>query len=97
MGKDVLSYGEFEAAVRADGFDEVLVREWQPDLVLEEHRHPFAVRALVVRGEFWLSERDHTRHLGVGSGFELERDVPHGERYGRDGATVWVARRHATG
>jgi len=90
-----LTYAAFEAAARAEGFDEVLVREWEPALVLETHRHPFAVKAHVARGGFWLSEGEHTRHLGEGEGFELAREVPHAERYGSDGATVWVARRHA--
>jgi quercetin dioxygenase-like cupin family protein len=90
-----MTYAGFEAAARAEGFDEVLVREWDPGLVLATHRHPFAVKAHVARGEFWLTEGDHVRHLVAGEGFELERDVPHAERYGASGATVWVARRHA--
>jgi len=90
-----LTYAAFEAAARAEGFDEVLVREWEPALVLETHRHPFAVKAHVARGEFWLTEGEQVRHLSAGEAFELARDVPHAERYGADGATVWVARRHA--
>lgn len=92
-----LTYAAFEAAARAEGFDEVLVREWEPALVLETHRHPFAVKAHVARGEFWLTEADgeRTRHVRADEGFELAREVPHAERYGADGATVWVARRHA--
>ena len=90
-----LTYAEFEAAARAEGFDEVLVREWNPALVLETHRHAFAVRAHVARGEFWLTEGTQVRHLRAGEGFELARDVPHAERYGAEGTTVWVARRHA--
>ena len=90
-----LTFAEFEAAARAEGFDEVLVREWSPTLVLEMHRHPFAVRAHVARGEFWLTEGERQRHLHAGEGFELARDAPHAERYGAQGAMVWVARRHA--
>jgi quercetin dioxygenase-like cupin family protein len=90
-----LTFADFEAAARAAGFDEVLVREWAPALVLETHRHPFAAKAHVVRGEFWLTEGQQVRHLRAGDGFELARDVAHAERYGADGATLWVARRHA--
>jgi quercetin dioxygenase-like cupin family protein len=89
-----LTYAEFEAAARAEGFDEVLVREWNPALALDTHRHPFAVKAHVARGEFWLTEGAQVRHFGAGEDFELDRDVPHAERYGAEGATVWVARRH---
>jgi quercetin dioxygenase-like cupin family protein len=90
-----MTFDLFEATARADGFDEVLVREWSPALVLEEHRHPFAVKALVTRGEVWLTESGRTRHLRAGDSFELARDVPHAERYGDEGATFWVARRHS--
>jgi quercetin dioxygenase-like cupin family protein len=94
MAQNEMTYERFEAAAKAEGFDEVLVREWQPDQVLGTHRHPFAVKALVTRGEVWLTEGEQVRHLRAGDGFELARDVPHAERYGEDGATFWVARRN---
>jgi quercetin dioxygenase-like cupin family protein len=90
-----LSYEQFDSDVRAEGFDEVLVREWQPGQVLDTHSHPFAVKALVVSGEFWLTEGERVRHLQAGDWFELARDMPHAERYGEQGATFWAARRHA--
>lgn len=79
----------------AEGFDEVLVREWPAGQALPEHTHPFGVSALVVRGEFWLGCAGASRHLKAGDGFALAGQVPHTERYGAEGATVWVARRHA--
>jgi quercetin dioxygenase-like cupin family protein len=95
MASETLTYEAFEATARAEGFDEVLVREWQPGQVLDEHRHPFAVKALVTRGDLWLTEGEQVRHLKAGDGFELAREVPHAERYGDQGATFWVARRNA--
>jgi quercetin dioxygenase-like cupin family protein len=95
MTPDQPTYEQFESATRAEGFDEVLVREWKPGQVMELHTHPFAVKALVVRGEFWLTEGDSVRHLKAGDRFELAPDVPHAERYGDQGATFWAARRHA--
>ena len=89
-----LSYAEFETRARAEGFDEVLERVWKPDTVLDTHTHPFAVKALVVAGELWLSCGSETRHLQPGDRFELEREAPHAERYGAQGATFWAARRH---
>jgi quercetin dioxygenase-like cupin family protein len=62
--------------------------------VLDVHGHPFAVKALVVRGEMWLTVGDDTRHLRAGDTFELGREVLHAERYGSEGASYWVARRH---
>ncbi|KNZ30921.1 MAG: AraC family transcriptional regulator [Methylibium sp. NZG] len=86
-------YDAFEADARKLGFDEVLVREWQPLTVVDLHTHPFDARARVVGGEMWLTVAGQTRHLRSGDTFELDAEVPHSERYGPEGATYWVARR----
>jgi quercetin dioxygenase-like cupin family protein len=91
------SYDAFAATKRARGFDEVLVREWKPGTVLDTHTHPFAVEALVVAGEMWLTCGGETRHLQPGDTFALPREVPHAERYGEQGTVFWAARRHAPG
>ncbi len=90
-----VTFTEFEAEALAQGFDAVLERRWEPGTVLETHTHPFDAKALVVRGEMWLTVGNDTRHLKAGDTFALDRDVPHAERYGGDGATYWVARRSA--
>ena len=86
-------FDEFASAARALGYDEVLERDWPARTVLDRHVHPFAVKALVVRGEMWLTVDGQTQHLVAGDRFELAREVPHAERYGEQGATYWVARR----
>jgi len=91
-----VTFSDFEADAKAQGFDEVLERQWAPGVKLDTHTHSFAVRALVVRGEMWLTVGDDTRHLRAGDTFALERDVAHAERYGSEGATYWVARRNGT-
>jgi quercetin dioxygenase-like cupin family protein len=88
------NFEAFESAARAQGFDEVLVREWAPGQKLDTHTHPFEVQALVVRGELALTCAGHTRRIVAGQGFELPFEVPHSEHYGPEGATFWVARRH---
>jgi hypothetical protein len=88
------SLQEFTASALAEGFDEVLERQWAALTVLETHTHPFALKARVVQGEMWLSVGQETQHLLAGDEFALERDVPHAERYGTEGATYWVARRN---
>ena len=89
------TFDEFKIAAQAEGFDEVLVREWAPGQELATHTHPFEVKALVVRGELALTCGGHTRRIVAGGGFELAREAPHAEHYGPQGATFWVARRHA--
>jgi hypothetical protein len=50
--------------------------------VVETHEHPFAVKAIVVAGEMWLTHDGATRHLRPGDRFELAAAAPHAERYG---------------
>ena len=88
------TFEAFASDKRALGFDEALVREWAPGQQLATHTHPFDVQALVVRGELALTCKGHTRRVVAGEGFELDRDEPHAEHYGPQGATFWVARRH---
>ena len=86
------TFDTFAAEQRTIGCDEVIERSWKPDTVVETHTHPFSVRALVVQGEMWLTVCDRVQHLRAGDRFELDREVPHAERYGAEGATYWVAR-----
>jgi len=89
------SFAEFKAAARVQGADEVLERKHAPNVVIDTHTHNFAVKALVVHGEFWLTCGDEVRHLKPGDRFELGREEPHAERYGPEGAIFWVARRNS--
>ena len=89
------TFESFKRDAQAQGFDEVVERSWPPSTVLATHTHPFAVKAVVVQGEMWLTIGDDVRHLQAGDTFTVDREVPHAERYGEQGATYWVARRHA--
>ena len=86
-------FASYAAQARAEGFDEVLERRWPPATVLDTHTHPFAVDALMVRGELWLTCGGETRHLRPGDRFTLAADEAHAERYGAEDAAYWVARR----
>ena len=91
---NTIDFTAFESRALADGYDEVIVREWAPDLVVASHQHSFAAKAVVVRGEMWLDVGAGPRHIPVGDTFELAPHVVHDERYGSEGATYWVARRN---
>lgn len=90
-----VTFQQFQTDALAEGFDEVLERNWAPLTVLDTHSHPFSARAVVTQGEMWLTVDGNTRHLRPGDTFALAQDVPHAERYGSEGATYWVARRNA--
>lgn len=88
-------FGEYETSVRAQGFDEVLKRNWAAGKVTPNHVHPFDASGLVVDGEMWLTIGDETRHLVPGDTFEVPRNTTHAERYGGEGTNLFVARRHS--
>jgi mannose-6-phosphate isomerase-like protein (cupin superfamily) len=90
-----LTLDAFKAKAQADGCDELLERVWAPNTVVSTHTHPFDAQAMVTHGEFWLTCDGHTQHLRPGDTFALGSHVPHEERYGPEGATFWVARKHA--
>ncbi len=88
------TYDAFRAHPLLRGADEVLERHWLPNQVVEEHTHPFDADAVVTAGEMWLIQGDAAQHLLPGDTFRLAAGTPHSERYGPQGATYWVARRH---
>ena len=92
---NIATFEAFHADALAAGFDEVLERRWAPDTVLATHTHAFGVEAVMRQGEMWLQCEGNTLHLLPGDGFTLAAGVPHNERYGAVGATLWVARRNA--
>ena len=85
---------QYRAQRLSEGFDEVLERKWESNAVQESHTHPFSVRALVVSGHMWLTVGNETLELGPGDEFRLDRDTPHAELYGPEGATYWAARKN---
>ena len=88
------TFAQFESRLRAQGYNEVLERKWEPGQVVGTHTHPFDAQAVVAQGEMWLTVGNATAHIVQGGGFEIDRGTPHAERYGGEGATFWVARRH---
>jgi quercetin dioxygenase-like cupin family protein len=95
MDRPAQSFDEFKAHWLSAGYDEAVERTWMPGTVLDVHTHPFAVEALVVAGQLWLTVGGEVRQLAAGDRFSLDAHVPHAERYGEQGATYWVARRQA--
>jgi hypothetical protein len=83
----------FKEKLKSEGYDVLVERDWAPLTIVEPHTHPFAAKALVVRGELWLTIGEQTRHLAPGDTFELSSGQVHAERYGTEGATYWVGRR----
>ncbi len=89
----MISPDKFIEANRHDS-DDFFVRKWPPDHIIHEHTHPFALRALVTEGQMWLTVDGIERELLPGDTFDLSYSKPHAERYGPQGATYLVAKKH---
>lgn len=84
---------EFTAQAMDDGFEEILQKAWEPNLVLEMHTHPYDVRVQVTAGQVHLSTAAGSQTYTTGQGFYLPRHTEHAEQYGPQGAHFWVARK----
>ncbi len=90
------AFEAFKARKLSEGYDQVLVREWEPDFANEPHEHPFDTEVVVAQGEFWLTEGGHTTHFKAGDTFQVASGVTHSERYGPEGAVFWAARKNGS-
>lgn len=88
------TFESFQSRKLNEGFDEVLVRNWEPGFSNEPHEHPFDTVAWVAKGEFWLTMNDKTTHYTQGDMFQVDRGVTHHETYGPEGAVFWAARKN---
>ena len=88
------TFADFCDQYKAEGFTEFVEKPWAADLQLDTHQHNFDVKAHVVAGEMWLTHSGQELHLIAGDDFALAANVAHAERYGAEGAVVWIARRH---
>ena len=86
---------EFEARLRREGYDEILTRTLEPDGVIPDHTHPYDVLALVLDGEAVIDCGAGPRTYRPGDLLDVARGVVHSERYGSQGFTFLLGRRHA--
>lgn len=87
----------FEAALRADGFQEVLCRAAPPSQALPDHDHGWDVRGLVLARRFTVTAGEAVQDCGPGEVFTLAAGCRHTEAAGPEGATLLVGRRHRAG
>ena len=85
----------FVAACRREGFGDVEEKTGQPGFTSKLHTHPFAVRAMVLTGEFSLTRNGATEVFRPGGTFVMDAGCEHAEAFGPDGSKYLVARKHA--
>ena len=84
---------EFEAALKRDGFNEILTAGFPGGHQLGDHAHPYALRALVIEGEFHIAVDGVETGYRPSEVFALEKDVHHTERAGPAGVRFLIGRK----
>jgi quercetin dioxygenase-like cupin family protein len=83
---------EFEAQLKADGFQEVELQTLAPRRK-GRHRHHFAIRGMVLSGTFVVTQNSDPVTYGAGQVFAVDLGELHDEEIGADGAMVLVGRK----
>lgn len=83
----------FEESLKRDGFDEVLTRDLEPSVDLDEHTHAWDARAMILAGELTVVTASGRTTCGPGDTFELAAGIPHTEHHGPQGARLLIGRR----
>jgi len=84
---------EFEAQLKADGYQEVELQELAPRPGKGRHRHHFAIRGLVLSGTFLVTQDSDPVTYGPWQIFAVAEGELHDESIGAEGARVLVGRK----
>jgi quercetin dioxygenase-like cupin family protein len=90
-----MDHSTFETACKHDGYADVEEKSGPADFTSKPHTHPFAVRALILSGEFRLTRDGQTEVFHPGETFSMQAHCEHAESFGPHGASYLVARKHA--
>jgi quercetin dioxygenase-like cupin family protein len=89
---------EFEAQLKADGFQEIEKQTLAPRPGRGRHRHHFAIRGLVLSGTFFVTQTADPVTYGPGQVFAVDDGELHDESVGPDGARPgWAEVQKCTG
>jgi hypothetical protein len=88
-----MNESEFEAQLKADGYQEIELQELVPRPGKGRHRHHFAIRGLVLSGTFLVTQDSDPVTYGLGQTFSVAEGELHDESIGPKGARVLVGRK----
>jgi quercetin dioxygenase-like cupin family protein len=84
----------FREKLLEDGYLDVETKSVAAGFFVDKHSHPYDVRVLVLAGEITITRDDVATTYRVGDVIEVERGREHSEKYGPQGYTFMVGRRH---
>lgn len=84
----------FTKQLADEGFDEILTRTQPAEQFVDTHAHAFGVKAMVLQGEITLGVAGKLTTYQVGDMFTLAPGCEHSERYGAQGVSFLVGRKH---
>jgi quercetin dioxygenase-like cupin family protein len=82
----------FKAAIAAEGYEPV-EKSMEPACALDDHTHPFHVKALVTEGVISITVGGRTTRYGPGDQFTMAAGCVHSEVVGPDGVTFISGRK----
>ncbi|QWD61387.1 cupin [Polynucleobacter sp. MWH-UH25E] len=88
-----MNQDQFLQLLSQSGFPEPVEVLQPPNGHLDNHTHPFAVRALVVDGYIEIESQNGLNQYCVGDVFELAFEQPHSETYGPLGVKYLASRK----
>jgi quercetin dioxygenase-like cupin family protein len=92
--EQAMDQAAFAKQLAEEGFNEILTRTQPPGQFVDTHAHAFGVKALVLSGELTLGVAGKLTTYQVGDMFTLAPGCEHSERYGEQGVSFLVGRKH---
>lgn len=85
----------FLNALKKEDFPEPILIVGERSVFLDQHSHPYAVRALVIDGQIDITSSGIKSTYLAGDTFELLAGQPHSENYGGKGVQYLASRKGA--
>ncbi|MEZ5817086.1 MAG: hypothetical protein R3D44_08400 [Hyphomicrobiaceae bacterium] len=89
-----MDIANFEAGLKADGYEEIERKRYEPRPANGEHGHHFSVRGLILDGTFIVTKEGTPRAYRKGEIFEVAADTIHFEEVGPDGVELIIGRKY---
>ncbi len=90
-----MNRAEFETALGAEGYSEIVDRRMEKGAFNPEHAHEFDAKLLVLEGEMTILREGEERTYRAGDSFAMESGCRHSEKSGPSGVRYLTGRRYA--